>query len=156
VSTSAEPFPVAQLPQVEVADLPVEAGQPVPTEENVAGGLHQALPGDNALAAVGVLAFADEPFQHRFLSFFRLQEQRVLVVPPEHEQNPGARANAADADDLPGHVGVVEVLQQVPPVGLKGAPVAPDDAPDLPLDLVAFSPPGATSPRSGRSVGSRR
>jgi DNA-binding Lrp family transcriptional regulator len=46
----------------------------------------------------------DEPFQHRFLGFFRLQEQRVLVVSPEHQQNPGPRANTADPDHLPGHV----------------------------------------------------
>ena len=119
--------------------LPVEADQPVPAEENVAGGLHQALPGDDALAAVGVLALADEAFQHRFLGFLRLQEQRVLVVSSEHQQNPGAGADTADSDDLAGHVGVVEVLKQVPPVGLQGAPVAPDDAADLSFDLVAFS-----------------
>jgi hypothetical protein len=78
----------------------------------------------------------DEPFQHRFLGFFRLQEQRVLVVSPEHQQNPGPRANTADPDHLPGHVDIVEVLHQVPPVGLQGAPVGPDDAPNLPCDLL--------------------
>jgi len=46
--------------------------------------------------------------QHRFLGFFRLQEQRVLVVSPEHQQNPGPRANTADPDHLSGHVDIVE------------------------------------------------
>ena len=34
---------------------------------------------------------------------------------------------------------VVEVLNQVPAVGLQGAPVGPDHGPHLPFDLVAFS-----------------
>src|SRR5215212_5273345 len=57
-------LPIAQLADVEIPGLPVDAGQSLPTEEDVAGGLHQALPGDDALAAVGVLAVADEPFQY--------------------------------------------------------------------------------------------
>ena len=49
-----------------------QLGQPVTkAEENVAGGLHQALPNDNALAVVGIPALADEPFQHRFLGLIR-------------------------------------------------------------------------------------
>ena len=87
---------------------------------------------------VGVPALADEAFQHRLLGFLGLQEQRVLAVPPEQQQDPGAGADAADADDLPGHVDELELLQQMPPVGLQGPPVGPDQAAQLRLDLTAL------------------
>ena len=40
--------------------------------------------------------------------------------PVRDQDDPGAGADAADADDLAGDVDVVEVLEQVPPVGLEG------------------------------------
>ena len=95
--------------------------------------------------------------QHRFLGFFRLKEQRVLVVSPEHQQNPGACADAADPDHPSGHVDIAEVLHQVPPVGLQSAPVGPDDAANLPFDLQrAFGTSFLRDGRHARPSGVRR
>ena len=66
-------FPVFELPDVEVAFLSVEAGARVlPAEKDVAGGLHQPLAGDDALAAVAVFALPDELFEYRRLCLFDL------------------------------------------------------------------------------------
>jgi hypothetical protein len=46
---------------------------------------------------LGSRLLPDEQSQHRFLGLIRLEEQRVYAVPPEHEQNPRARADAANA-----------------------------------------------------------
>ena len=56
----------------------------LPAEEDVAGRLHQPLAGDDPLAAVVVLALADELLQHRRLGFLDLEEERVLIVRPRN------------------------------------------------------------------------
>ena len=129
-------LPVLELADVEVALLAVEAGADVlPAEEDVARRLHQALTGDDALAAVAVLALADEPLEHRRLRLLDLQEQRVLVVDAEEERDPGAGADAADADDLAGQVDEPELLEQVAAVGLERPPVGADEGAHLLLEL---------------------
>ena len=86
-------------------------------------GLHQVLPGDDALALVGVLAAPAVLRQNRRLGLLGLQEQRLHPVQGVHQQDPGAGADAADPDDLAGHLDQRELLEQAPPVGLPGAPV---------------------------------
>jgi hypothetical protein len=70
-----------------------------PAEEHVARRLHQALPGNDALAVIGMQALARIGFEHRRPRFLDLQEEGVIVG--GHEQPDGAPgADAADADDL--------------------------------------------------------
>ena len=57
-----------------------------------------------------------------------LQEQRILVVAAEQQHDPGARADAADADDLAGRVHVAEALQQLAAIAGKGRAVGADHA----------------------------
>ncbi len=119
-----------QLANVEVALPSVEAaGDAFPAEEQVACGLHQPLPGDDAVAAVVVLAVAEERLEHRGLSLLDLQEERVGVVTAEEQRDPGSRADAADPDDLAGEVDEVVLLEQAAAVGREGAPVVAEHAP---------------------------
>ena len=55
------------------------------------------------------------------LGLLGLQEQRVGVVTTEHQHDPRPSADAADTDDLAGHVGQAEVLEQVAAVALQRA-----------------------------------
>jgi hypothetical protein len=48
----------------------------------------------------------EERFEHRALGLLELQEERILVVPAEQQEDVVLRADAADADDLPGGVRV--------------------------------------------------
>ena len=89
--------------------------------------LHQALAGDDALTAVAVLALADETLEDGRLRLLDLEKQRVPLVRAEHESDPGARADAADADHLAGKVDEPELFEQVTPVGLERAPVGADE-----------------------------
>src|SRR5262249_51445060 len=98
-------LPVLELAHVVVALLAIEAGgRVVPAEEDVAGGLHQPLAGDDTLAAIAVFAFAGELLEHRALGFLDLQEQRILVVATEEERDPGACADATHAYHLAGQI----------------------------------------------------
>ena len=101
-------------------------------------GLHQVLPGDDALALVGVLAAPAVVRQDRGLGLLGLQEQRFGPVAGVHQQDPGAGADAADPDDLAGHLDQRELLEQVPPVGLQGAPVLAQHAAQLLVDRVGL------------------
>jgi hypothetical protein len=97
-------------------------------------------PATTPLAVIGVLALPDKALQDRLLGFLGLQEQRILVVPAQHEQDPGTCADTADTDDLTGGMNIVEVLQQVTPVGLQRAPIGPDQAAQFPFDSDSFPP----------------
>ena len=57
-------------------------------------------------AAPGVLA------EHRRPRLLDLQEQRVIVVAAEQQDDPAARADAADPDHLAGHVDELEPVEQ--------------------------------------------
>ena len=61
-----------------------------------------------------------------------------LVVAAEHQHDPGASADAADADDLAGRMDVAEALEQSAPVLGQRAPVRADDAAQVVLDAVAL------------------
>ena len=93
-------------------------------EEDVAGRLHQVLPGDHPLPLVVVLAAAAVVGQHRVLGLLGLQEQRFLPVAGLEQQDPRAGADAADTDHLARHVDQVELLHQVPAVGLQSVQIA--------------------------------
>ena len=102
-----------------------------PAEHDVAGRLHEPLPGGHPLALVGVLAGADVLGEHGGVGFLDLQQQRVRTVAAEHEQDPAAGAHAADTDDLAGHVHELELLEQGAPVGFQGLRVQVDRFGDL-------------------------
>ena len=80
----------------------------------------------------------DVLLEHRGLRLLGLEEQRVSLVAAEHQDDPGPGAHAADAHDLAGHVGEVELLEQVAAVALQGPPVASQHAPQELVDLVAL------------------
>src|SRR5207253_8561195 len=71
------PLHVAELPPVEV---PARVDALGPAEEDVARGLHLALPLDDALAVLAVLALRQVRLQHRVGGLLDLQEERVLRV----------------------------------------------------------------------------
>ena len=122
-------LPVAQLADVVVARAAVEVlGRAQPAEEDVARGLHEALTLDDALTGVPVVARAEERLVHRWLGFLDLQEERIAVVSPEQERDPGLRAHAADADDLAREVGQLVAVEKDAPVVLQRAAVFPHHA----------------------------
>src|SRR3954462_14417266 len=96
----AEPLPSHSWRDVEVALNAVDSSRAQPAEHDVAGGLHQPLAFDDPLSVVGELALAEVRLEHRTLGLLALQEQWVAVIVAEHQQDPGARADAADADHL--------------------------------------------------------
>ena len=116
-----------------------------PAEHDVAGGLREPLALDDALAVLGERALAQERLEHRRLRLLELQEQRIVVVAAEHQDDPGARAHAADADDLAGRVDVAIALEQPPPVGAQRPPVRADEPVDERLDLRPRRRPVCTS-----------
>src|SRR5580693_1294377 len=97
-------LPVPELPDIEVALLPIQPGHVLPAEEDVTGRLHQALPVDHALALVAVLAGPGVGTEHRVLRLLDLQEERIGVVPAEQQNDPAPGPDAAHADHLAGHV----------------------------------------------------
>ena len=78
--------------------------------------LHHPLALDDALPVLLELALAEERLEHRGLRLLELEEQRVAVVAAEQEHDPGAGADASDADDLAGGVDVAVALEQLAPV----------------------------------------
>jgi hypothetical protein len=127
---------VAELAYVEVAAPAVDAGRPLPAEEDVARGLHQPLADDDPLAGVAVLGRRVEPFQHRGLGLLRLQDERVVDVAAHEQDDPAAGADAADPDDLAGHVRQPEPAGQDPPLGRQAARVARDQVGETTLEPV--------------------
>ena len=128
-------LPVPELADVEVACHPVQPRNPVPAEHDVARRLHQALALDDPLAAVRELAASEERLEHRALCLLQLQEQRVLVIPAEQQRDPGARADAADADDLAGEVDEAVTLEQPAAVASERAAIGADGIVQLDLDV---------------------
>ena len=64
---------------VQLADVEVAAAAAVgPSQEQIAGGLHQALADDHALAVIVVRRLSQIGFQHRGRRFLHLQEQRIV------------------------------------------------------------------------------
>ena len=134
------------------ASVPSRPLTRIQPEEDVARRLHQALPDHDAPAVVVVLALADEPLEHRGLGLLRLEEQWVLLVSPDEEVDPGARADAADADDLAGGVDVLELLDRMVVIGER-APVLLDQRAHQLLRVVARACSGRTSSSIGTISG---
>ena len=63
-----------------------------------------------------------------------------LVVAPEQQRDPGARADAADTDDLAREVGQLELLEQHAAVVLQRAPVGAQQLVQLVADGSRSSP----------------
>jgi hypothetical protein len=55
-----------------------------------------------------------------------LEEQRIAVVPPLEEDHEGPRADAADTDDLAGHIDDAEPLHEQTPLGAERLDVGPE------------------------------
>ena len=94
-----------------------------PAEEDVAGRLHQPLADHHALTVVGVLARAERVLEHRRLRLLDLEKQRVCLVTPEQQSDPGPGAHASHAHHLAGKVGHGELLEQLAPVIVERLPV---------------------------------
>ena len=82
----------------------VEALAALPAEEHIEGRMGKPLPAHHALAVVGELARAEVGLEHRRDGFLHLQHERIAAATPDEQQHPGTGADAADADDLAGHV----------------------------------------------------
>src|SRR5260370_10462162 len=83
-----------------------------PAQEDVAGGLHQALAGDDAVAVVAQPAATRKRLQNGSLRFLDLQEQGILGVSRIQEQNKAARADAANSHYLAGKIHETVPFQQ--------------------------------------------
>ena len=98
-------------------------------------------------------ALAGEEARARTLALPSLQEQRVVTVAAQEQHDPGARADAADADDLAREVDVAIAVEQVAAVRPRRAPVASDQIADRVSS--AARRPRRRARRSGRSGAGR-
>src|SRR6266702_2030733 len=108
----------------------------MPAEEGIAGRLHQPLPLDDPLPLVAEPSLAGERAEHGWPRLLDLQEQRVGLVPAEHQHDPAPGADAADADHLARDVGELGpvLVEQIPAVGGKRPLVAVDGGDQQLLD----------------------
>ena len=83
-----------------------------PPQQDVAAGLHQPLTLHHPLRGVGVATRTEIPLEHRRLGLLDLHQQRVLVVVSQQQNDPRPGADTADADDLAGHAGIAEPVDQ--------------------------------------------
>src|SRR5579875_3558915 len=89
---------------IEVALLAVVALRPLPSQEDVAGLLDQALAHHHPLPLGGVRGLVPGiRAEHGLFRLLDLEEQRVCIIAAEHQDDPAAGAHAADADDLARH-----------------------------------------------------
>ena len=93
-------LPIPQLAKEEVPLDAIGGEASLPTEEDVTGRLHQPLAFDHPLTMILKGALAHEALEHRGFSLFDLYEERVVVVTPEHERDPGSGSDAPDPDHL--------------------------------------------------------
>src|SRR4029453_11310742 len=93
-----------------------------PSQEDVARSLHHALSLHYSLTCLRKAALRQVILQDRSGRLLDLQEQWVLLIATLEQHDEGARADAADADDLPGHVDDFEAFEQVPPIRLQRGP----------------------------------
>ena len=77
-------------------------------------------------------ASSEELLEHGGLSLLDLQEQRIAPVAAEQQHDPGARADAADADHLARDVDQPELLQQLAAVEVQRRAVVAHDLAQLP------------------------
>src|SRR4029453_8935095 len=94
-----------------------------PTEENVAGGLHEVLAFDNPLSLVFERARREVRREDRRRCLLDLQEQWVVAVASEEQDDPVPCADTADPDDLAGEVGVAKPVDQVPSIAREAVAI---------------------------------
>ena len=94
-----------------------------PAEQDVARRLHQALPLDHAPALVAYSLAPGYGSSTEGWASLTWRKSGSLLVAPEQEHDPGARADAADAHDLAGQVDVAVAVEQPPAVALERAAV---------------------------------
>src|SRR5262249_39672178 len=111
-------LPVPELPDVEVPGRSIEVVSARPAEEDVAHRLAQPLALDDPLTVAHARTAAEHGLEHRRLRFLELQEERIAFVPAEQQENPAARADAADADDLAREVAVAKSGEQMTAIRL--------------------------------------
>jgi hypothetical protein len=75
------------------------------------------------LTGLPVPALAQVRFQHRRGRLLYLEEERIVRVASLEQDDVCPGSDAADADDLAGHVHHLEALEQLAPVILQGRPV---------------------------------
>src|SRR5215471_444766 len=63
----------------ELADVIVTSAFLRPTEENIACGLHEPLPGHDTLAAIGVAAFPGIRLEHTLARFLYLKKEGIIA-----------------------------------------------------------------------------
>ena len=130
--------------------------RPLPAQEDVAGGLHQPLAATTRWPWLAYLLAPTNRLSTDCLGLLDLQEQRVPVVAAEQQHDPAAGADAAHPDDLAGHVGELELLEQVPAVGLQRAPVLADQVGSCDSMRLPVRSAGAAARRPARSAAGRR
>ena len=76
------------------------------------------------------LPFGAESLATRVVGVLRqvVALERIVVVAAEEKADPGARADTADADHLPGRVDVAVALEELPAITGERAPVGADHA----------------------------
>ena len=114
-------FHVAQ-----VAPVVVDTGSLVvrPSEEHVARGLHEPLTLDRAPGVVVVGGAPEVRLEHRLLSFFDLQDERVVVPASFQQRDPAAGPDAADPHHLAGSIHQREPVQEVGDVVGETRPIS--------------------------------
>src|SRR6188472_3294582 len=125
---------VPELPNVELTF--VYAAKPLahqprarqPAEEDVACRLHELLSFDDPPALVTEALVTGIGFEHRRPCLFHLEEEWVLLVPPQQQHDPAPGAYAADPDDLVRSIDVVVAVNQAADIGVHAAAVLLDQA----------------------------
>src|SRR5690606_25796873 len=124
---------VAKLAPVEAAVAVLALG---PAQEDVAGRLHQPLTLHHPGAVVAVPAPPQVRLQDRGRGLLDLEEERVVHIAALQQDDERPRSDAADSDNLVGHIHDLETLQEPPPVVREGRPVRPELLSHYPLDVL--------------------
>ena len=111
--------------------LAVKALASLPAQEEVDRGMRDPLTPDDPLAVVLELARAQVRLEHRRPRLLRLQYERVLPVAADEQEYPGARADAPDADDLPGHVNELVCPEEVAPILVEAGGILIQQLPNV-------------------------
>ena len=121
-------LPVPQLANVEVSVVSIRQVDSLPSEEDVARGLHEPLSLNDPLPMVLDAAAGGEAFQHRLPRLFHLKEENIIRILPDKERDPTTSADATDTDDLSGQCDISILVQQMPAIGHERCPIGAERA----------------------------
>src|SRR5262249_50302387 len=126
----------ADLNVAQLANKVVVSGQRAhgPAQEDVGGWLHEAVAVDYALSFIPENGLPGIGRKHRRTSLFHLQKQRIAFTGHE-QQDPAARAYAADAHDFNGSIAELVSIEQRLNRVRQSFPVSRDRIHDYFLDL---------------------